>query len=136
MVDKNIEFIRRIGSTALEALSEAGITSIDKLLDACHTKEARMTLAERIGLSESVLLNWVNMSDLFRVNGITGDFAELLLAADVDTIQELAEEEAEALCRKMAEVNAEMGLNLPVPDVAAVTSWIAQAKTLPPIITH
>ncbi len=136
MVDKNSEFIQRIGSTALEALSKAGITSIDKLLYVCHTKEARMTLAERTGLSESVLLNWVNMSDLFRVNGITGDFAELLLAADVDTIQELAEEEAESLCRKMAEVNAEMGLNLPVPEVATVASWIGQAKALPPIITH
>ncbi len=136
MVDKKIETIEGIGSNGIEALSKAGITSTDKLLYVCHTKEARMDLAERTGLSESVILNWVNMSDLFRVKGITGHSAELLLASDIDTVQELAEEDAECLCRKMAEVNTEMNLNFQVPDVAAVTTWIVQAKELPAIITH
>ncbi len=136
MVDKKIETIEGIGSSSIEALSKAGITSTEKLLYVCHTKEARMDLAERTGLSESVILNWVNMSDLFRVKGITGHSAELLLASDIDTVQELAEEDAESLCRTMAEVNAEMNLNLQVPSVAAVATWIAQAKELPAIITH
>ncbi len=136
MVDRKIESIEGIGSNGIEALSRAGITSTGKLLNICHTKEARMDLAERTGLSESVILNWVNMSDLFRINGITGHMAELLLAADIDTIQELAEEDAESLCRKMHEVNGERGLNLQIPAVTAVAVWIAQAKELPAIITH
>jgi len=136
MVDKKIESIEGIGSNGVEALSKAGITSTDKLLYVCHTKDARMSLAEQTGLSESVILNWVNMSDLFRVNGITGHSAELLLASDIDTIQELAEENAECLCRTMAEVNAEMNLGLKLPAAAVVATWIAQAKELPAIVTH
>ncbi len=136
MADKKIESIEGIGSSGIEALTKAGITSTGKLLYVCHTKEARMDLAERTGLSESVILNWVNMSDLFRVRGITGHAAELLLAVDVDTVQELAEQEAESLCRAMRETNDELKLNLEVPDAATVSIWIAQAKELPAIITH
>ncbi len=136
MAHKKIEHIEGIGSSGIEALSRVGITSTDKLLYVCHTKDARMDLAEQTGLSESVILNWVNMSDLFRVKGITGHSAELLLACDVDTVQELAEEEAESLCRKMSEVIAEMKLELRPPSVATVAQWIAQAKELPPIVTH
>ncbi len=136
MTDRKIESIEGIGSNSIEALSKVGITSTGKLLYVCHTKEARMDLAERTGLSESVILNWVNMSDLFRINGITGHAAELLLAADIDTVQELAEEDAENLCCKMIEVNAELNLNLQVAAVTAVEIWIAQAKELPAIITH
>ncbi len=136
MTHKKIEFIEGIGANGIEALSRVGITSTDKLLYVCHTKDARMNLAEQTGLSESVILNWVNMSDLFRIKGITGDAAELLLACDVDTVQELAEEEAESLCRKMAEVIAEMKLELESPAVSTVKRWISQARELPPIVTH
>jgi len=40
-------------------------------------------------MNESQILEFVNMSDLLRISGVGGEYAELLERAGVDTVKEL-----------------------------------------------
>ncbi len=71
-----------------------------------------------------------------RIKGIGGEFAELLEAAGVDTVPELAQRNAENLAAKLAEVNEEKSLTRQVPSATRVAEWVAQAKELPRVVTH
>jgi len=46
--------------------------------------------AKTDGISEALILKWLNHADLFRIRGVAGQYAELLEAAGVDTVAELA----------------------------------------------
>jgi predicted flap endonuclease-1-like 5' DNA nuclease len=128
--------IEGIGPANAERLANAEITHTDHLLDRCGSKAGRQTVAEQTGLSESRLLEWTNMADLFRIWGVGSQYAELLEASGVDTVKELATRNAANLVARMNEVNAEKKLSGQVPAVVAVEAWIAEAKTLPARIAH
>ena len=76
------------------------------------------------------------MCDLFRINGVAGQFAELLEGAGVDTVKELRNRNADNLAEKMAEVNEQKKLCKKSPSAKVVTGWVEQAKTLEPMVTH
>ncbi len=95
-----------------------------------------MDLAATTGISEKLILRWVNMADLFRIKGVGEEYSDLLEASGVDTVPELAQRNAENLQAKMAEVNAEKKLVRRVPTLSEVTSWIDQAKALPRAVTY
>jgi len=76
------------------------------------------------------------MSDLFRIKGVGGQYAELLEAAGVDTVKELRNRNAENLAEKMREVNAEKRLVRQVPNLERVESWVQQAKQLDPAVFY
>ncbi len=133
---KSIESIEGIGPKLGEALRGAGIRTVNDLLDAGADKKARGQLAEKTGISEVRVLNFVNMADLFRINGVASQYAELLEGAGVDTVKELKHRNAENLAKKMAEVNAEKNLVRRTPSVKVVQDWIAQAGKLPPKVSY
>ncbi|MDH3533423.1 MAG: DUF4332 domain-containing protein [Gammaproteobacteria bacterium] len=133
---KRIEDIEGIGPSIGAALRDAGINSVDQLLDMCCDKKGRAALASKIQISETRILKWVNMADLFRIKGIAGQYAELLEGAGVDTVKELRNRNAENLTTKMIEVNADKKLVRKTPSVKVVASWVEQAKELPPKVTH
>jgi predicted flap endonuclease-1-like 5' DNA nuclease len=76
------------------------------------------------------------MSDLFRIKGVGGQYAELLEAAGVDAVKELRNRNAENLAEKMGEVNAEKRLVRQVPNLERVESWVQQAKQLEPAVFY
>ena len=80
-----IEQIEGIGAVYAEKLQAAGVKTTEDLLEKCAAKKGRIALAEETGISEKLILKWTNHADLFRINGIAGQFAELLEAAGVDT---------------------------------------------------
>lgn len=131
-----IDVIEGIGPAMSEKLAKAGIKTTENLLKLCCDKKGRASASETTGCSESLLLKWVNMADLMRISGIAGEFAELLEAAGVDTVKELRNRNAANLAATMAEVNAQKKLTRTVPSETTVTKWVAQAKTLDPLITH
>ena len=131
-----IESIEGIGSKTGAALRKVGVSTVEKLLDAGCTKAGRKNLAETTGINESQLLQCVNMADLFRINGVASQFAELLVAAGVDTVKELRNRNAENLASKVAEVNAAKKLARVTPSTRVVTKWVAQAKELSPKVSH
>ncbi len=128
--------IEGIGPSYSEKLKEAGIGSLEKLLEICCEKKNRKTTADATGISEKLILEWVNRADLSRVKGVSTQYADLLEFAGVDTVPELAQRNAANLQAKMVEVNDEKNLVRQVPALSQVESWVAQAKELPRVITH
>lgn len=128
--------IEGIGEVYAEKLKAAGVGSLESLLKQCCCKKGRHEVAEKSGISEKVILGWTNRADLSRVKGVSTQYADLLEAAGVDTIPELAQRNAENLQAKMEEVNEEKKLVRKVPVLSQVESWVEQAKELPRVITH
>lgn len=133
---KSIEKIEGIGPKLGQALRNAGIRTVDDLLEAGAEKRSRTALAMKTGISEARLLKCVNMADLFRINGVASQYAELLECAGVDTVKELKHRNAENLAAKMAEVNGEKRLVRRPPSATVVNDWISQAQKLPAKVTH
>lgn len=132
----NLKEIEGIGPDFEAKLKEAGITSIEKLLEAGKTKGGRKKIADDSGISEKKVLTWVNHADLMRIKGIGGEYSELLEAAGVDTVKELAQRNAENLHAKMKEVNEKKKLTRLVPSAETLGEWVAEAKKLPRAVEY
>lgn len=133
---KRIQDIEGIGPRYAEQLKQQGIKTTARLLEVGATRKGRQALAEKTSISEKSILTWVNMCDLFRINGVAGQFAELLEGSGVDTVKELRNRNAENLQARMVEVNNEKRLCKVSPGLRAVRKWIDQAKTLEPMVSH
>lgn len=136
MANYKIEEIEGIGTVLGEKLRSVGINNTDKLLENTKTKAQRKKLAEESGVSEKLILKFANMADLFRINGVGQEFSELLEAAGVDTVPELATRNAVNLTAKMEEVNADKKLTRRTPSLTEVEKWIEEAKNLPRVLTY
>ena len=129
-------YIEGVGEKYAQKLSAAGVGSTDALLKMGATPKGRKEIAEKSGIGEHMILEWVNHVDLFRIKGVGEEYADLLEEAGVDTIPELAQRKADNLVKKMAEVNLAKKLVRRLPVLSQVESWIAQAKKLPRVITY
>jgi predicted flap endonuclease-1-like 5' DNA nuclease len=76
------------------------------------------------------------MADLFRIKGIGEEYSDLLEAAGVDTVVELAQRVPENLILKIQAAQAEKKLVRRVSSIKQVTKWVEQAKTLPRVVTY
>lgn len=132
----SIEMVEGIGPVYADQLREMGIHTPLDLLQAGANPAGRKRIADETGLSHKLILRWVNQVDLYRIKGIGSEYAELLEAAGVDTVVELAQRVPANLHGRMAEVNAEKSLVRQLPTEAMVTAWVEQAKTLPRILKY
>ncbi len=123
--------IEGIGPAHAEKLGGQGLKTTDDLLKAAATPKDRQDLEAATGISGALILGWVNRADLFRVKGIGTQYSDLLEAAGVDTVKELAQRRADNLTAKMAEVNEQKKLVRQLPTEGQVAAWIEAAKTLP-----
>lgn len=125
-----------IGETYAAKLEAAGVASLEKLLEMGATKKGREALCEKCGVGETLILKWVNRADLARIKGIGSEFADLLEAAGVDSVPELAQRNAENLIAKLAEVNDAKQLTRRLPTSDQVSDWVEQARKLPRVVSH
>jgi len=128
--------IEGIGPAFAKKLEAAGVKTVGDLLKLGATPAGRKHLAEKSGLAESSILQWVNHADLFRIKGIGSEYSDLLEAAGVDTVVELATRKADNLTKKMEEVNITKKLVRRLPTLKMVEEWVKQAKALPRIVTY
>ena len=128
--------IEGIGEVYAPKLQAEGIETVEQLLDRCAAPAGRKELAEKTGIAEKLILKWTNHADLFRINGIGPQFAELLEAAGVDTVKELRHRVAANLAAKVAEVNEEKHLCGRVPVESEIQRMIDQAKELEPRMAY
>jgi predicted flap endonuclease-1-like 5' DNA nuclease len=137
MADYAIIEIEGIGATYAPKLQEVGIKTVADLLERGKTPKGRKELTESTGISDKLILKWVNMSDLFRVKGIGPEYSELLEKAGVDTVKELRHV-PEHLHAKLEEANSSTGRPLVrvLPSLKAVQSWVEAAKQLEPVVTY
>jgi predicted flap endonuclease-1-like 5' DNA nuclease len=136
MANYKIEDLEGVGQVRGEKLRAAGVKDTDSLLTACATSKQRAELAAKAGVSPKRLLKWANMADLYRINGVGSEFAELLEEAGVDTVPELAQRNAANLAAAMKTANERKKLTRRVPTEAEVTRWVAEAKTLPRVLHY
>ena len=135
-MDYKIIDIEGIGDVYAEKLIAAGINKVSELLEKCAEPKGRKALAEETGISEKLILRWTNHADLFRINGVGPQFAELLEAAGVDTVKEFRHRVAENLQPKLEETNAAKNICNRVPAVSEIQKMIDQAKELEPKMTY
>jgi predicted flap endonuclease-1-like 5' DNA nuclease len=132
----NIEDIEGIGPAYGKKLKDAGVASISALLENGATTRLRDGLAEQTGIAQKLILEWVNRADLMRVKGIGSEYSDLLEAAGVDSVVELAQRNATNLFTALTETNAAKHLVRALPTQEQVAGWIEQAKTLPRVVSH
>jgi len=65
-LSKPIKDIEGIGPIYAEKLADIGIHTVHALLDKGCTRSGRKELAEKTGISETLVLEWVNMEKLVR----------------------------------------------------------------------
>lgn len=131
-----ISEIEGIGPKFTERLNAAGIATTDDLLKTCASRKGREDFAEKSGFTVAQLVKWTNMADLMRISGVGEEYSELLEAAGVDTVKELATRRADNLTARMKEVNETKKLTRALPAESQVQKWIDQAKALPPVMTY
>ena len=131
-----ISEIEGIGPSYAEKLATAKIKTTNDLLDHCADKKGRKNMAASTGVSEKLLLKWANMADLMRIKGIGPQFAEMLEAAGVDTVKELATRRPDNLAAKMKEVNEAKNLANATPAQSIIEGWVTAAKATEPKISH
>lgn len=131
-----IDEIEGIGPSFGAKLKEAGLKKTDDFLSLCCDAKGRKATAEKTGIPEKKILEWVNMADLMRINGVGKQFAELLVGAGVDTIKELATRRADNLSAKMKEINDTKKLTKASWNDATIQGFVDAAKALEPKITH
>jgi predicted flap endonuclease-1-like 5' DNA nuclease len=132
---KKLTQIEGIGAVYGQKLQQAGVGTLENLLEQGASPGGRKEIAQKAGVSEKQVLRWANMADLFRVKGIGEEYADLLEAAGVDTVPELAQRNPGNLKIKLAEINEAKNLVRRVPSEPEVTGWVEQAKKLPRALT-
>ncbi len=128
--------IEGIGPANAAKLNKAGVRGTNGLLSMGATRKGRLELAKATGFSAKTILGWVNRADLFRVKGIGSQYSDLLEAAGVDTVVELAKRKPETLLETMLKVNQKKNLVNQVPGLSNVKTWVAEAKKLKRVVEY
>ena len=128
--------VEGIGPKFAKSLQNVGIRTTEKLLKEGAAKKGRKTLADKTGISEKLILEWVNLSDLVRIKGVGEEYSDLLEEAGVDSVKELRNRRADNLHKAILDTNAKKKLVRRPPSPSMVEDWIKQAKKLKPVITH
>ena len=126
-----LELIEGIGPVKAGKLRKAGVRSIGALLEQGGSPEGRKGIAKASGIKPSLILEWVNHADLFRIKGVGEEYADLLEEAGVDTVVELGKRDPKVLHAKLGAANEAQHLVRRLPTRAQVAAWVRQAKKLP-----
>jgi len=132
----SLKTVEGIGSARAKALAGIGITTTTALLERGATQAGRAEIAAQSKISQKLIDSWVSEIDLARVSGVGPQSAELLQAAGVTRVGELAKQDAAGLRKQLVTVNATKKLVREVPGVSSIEKWINQAKGLPEAIKN
>lgn len=128
--------VEGIGPVYAEKLAAVGLTMTQAFLQSCATPKGRQQLAESTGITGKLILEWANHIDLMRIQGIGPQWSDLLEAAGIDTVRELATRNPVNLHTRMVEINEEKSLVRQLPTQAQIEDWVEQAKDLPRILNY
>ncbi len=128
--------IEGIGDLYARKLWSAGLHTQEELLRHCGERRGRKLIADRSGISEGLLLDWVNRADLERIHGVGEEYSDLLEHCGVDTVPELALRNPEQLYLRMTETNEKRHFVRRLPTLEDTKHWINEAKTLPKQVYH
>lgn len=131
-----IEQIEGIGPHFGARLVAAGVQTSDDLLNRTASADARQQLAMATGLSTVQLTTWRHQADLMRISGVGSEYGQLLEAAGIETVRELARREPENIVNLLDRVNEQKQLTRQVPPLKTVSKWVDQARQIEAVLTH
>lgn len=129
-----IDEVAGVGVRQATSLRKAGVKTSNGLIEEASTRAGRSALSKRTGIPPRDLKTWVHHADLLRVKGVGGEYAELLVAAGVDTIRDLRRRNPTALVAKIISMNGSKKVVRRLPTEAMVTGWIESATLVEPSI--
>ncbi len=132
MASYPIAEMKAIASFYKTKLKLNGIRSTTTLLQRTSTPKLRKELSEAADIPMHHIVDWANIADLTRVRGIALDYAELLVAAGVDTVKDLGRRNAKNLTARMEDINKKKKRVDLLPSEKRVAGWIVAAKSLRP----
>ncbi len=128
--------IEGVGEVYAAKLKEVGISSVEAILKTCATPQGRKELAKNTDINDKLILEWANRADLARIKGVSTQYSDLLEAAGVDTVPELAQRNSKNLYKAMVSTNERKSLVRQLPTENQVMDWIKQAKALPRALSY
>jgi hypothetical protein len=129
-----IDEVAGLGVRQATRLRKAGVKTSKGLIEEASTRAGRSALSKKTGLPPRDLKSWVHHADLLRVKGVGGEYAELLVAAGVDTIRYLRRRNPTALVAKIISMNGSKKVVRRLPTEAMVAGWIDSASLIEPSI--
>ena len=129
-----VEEVEGIGPSYGKKLRAMGISTTEQLLNQCFNTDGCVTVAEHVGIEDFVVRKWASMSDLMRLNGVEGQFSELMVYAGIDSVQDLGDQSAGALHSKLSASNEAQNRVKEIPDESSLDLMITQAKSLKAIM--
>jgi predicted flap endonuclease-1-like 5' DNA nuclease len=118
------------------ALKRRGIVTCGRLLRAAGGAQDRARLAREAGIDPEVLLALVRRADLARVGGIGTVFGLMLEELGVHDVAALAARDPAELHARLSAYNREERLARRSPTPEEVRDWVAQARSLPPLVSY
>jgi predicted flap endonuclease-1-like 5' DNA nuclease len=128
--------IEGIGNKYATKLKMVGISTTAALLEKGRTPQGRKDIAEKSGITKTLILEWVNLADLFRIKGVGEEYSDLLEEAGVDTVVELAQRNPANLYASVVDVNKKKKLVRKLPTEDQIRDWVKQAKKLPRVVEY
>lgn len=119
-----------IGQDHVAKLLDAGIEDTDDMLRLWADKPNRDSLATKTDIDMRQLGGFASMARLARVKNVGPKYVEMLMAAGVDGPKSLFEFTPESLMKRLGEVKAEKKLTTPMPTLAEVGTWFADARPM------
>ena len=133
----DIEEVEGIGPVLAEKLREGGVRTADDLLTKGGPRSARELLAQTTGIDASRILEWVNHVDLMRLPGVGEEYSDLLEAAGVDSLAELARRNPDNLAQTFQELDAARPDWIRrLPSAETVGGWVESAAAYEKVVEH
>lgn len=123
--------IEAFDAEALEQLHALGVETTEDFLARALSRDARQSLSEASGISEIQVLVFARLCELLQIEGVGPRAAQLLRAAGVVSVSDLASRDAVALTERLAAVNAVEQLTGVNPSPENLVHWISAAAQVP-----
>ena len=135
-MDYKVIEIEGVGPAYAAKLKAAGFESASDLLGAGLTEAGRIIISQNTGIPEPLINRWVNHADLFRVDGIGPQFAEILCASGINSVEDLAKCDATELEARLRATDEKMHLTRRVPSVKELEKMINLAAQVEPVLSY
>ena len=128
--------LRGLAPRVRAALKVHRVTTCGQLLRAAGGARDRDRLARVAGIDPDVLLALVRQADLARVDGLGTVFGLMLEDLGVADVAALADQDPPWLHARLRRYNGEERLARRSPTPGEVESWVAQARSLPVLVSY
>ncbi len=121
----DIEEIEGIGPGYGKKLRSLGVeTTCDLANRYLNNQDAIDKASKEIKVGKAVIAAWASMADLMRIDGVDGQYAEIMQIVGISSRDELAKSDIDSLYKEMVEFNSNRPIVPEVPTTQMLKRWI------------